>query len=530
MSNARARKFYGWGWADDGATAGEVALLERSVAARFGVTRFDVTPAPAPADIALRAPRFSTVPESLRGIVSFGHLERLGHCYGLMFHDLARMFAHECPNPPDAVAFPGTEADVSALLDFCASTGTVAIPYGGGTSVVRGFEPPEDAARVMTINLRNMDRVLEIDRVSRAARIQAGAYGPEIERQLKPAGLTLRHYMQSFEFSTLGGWIATRSGGHFATLYTHIDDMVEGLRTVTPAGVMESRRLPASGAGPSPDRMMIGSEGILGVITEAWVRLHGRPKFRASTSVRFASFYGGADAVRAITQAGLYPANCRLLEAREAAYTSEAPQEGAVLVLGFESADHPVDGWMNRALEIAAAHGGAWDAPSAEAHRQDAAGEWREKFVRMPYLMEHLVARGVLSTTFESAITWDRFRDFHANVMDAAHRAVRAATGREGIVTCRFTHVYPDGPAPYFTLMVPLDKPRMREQFAEIKHACLDAMVANGGTITHHHAVGRLHRPYYDRQRPELFAKALRAAKRALDPSGILNPGVLIDP
>ena len=532
MSNLRARKFYAWGWADDGARPDEVALLERSLAARFGVDRFDVTPAPAPGEFTLRKPRFG-VPESLRGIVSFEHLDRLGHSYGQMFLDLARMFGRECANPPDAVAYPNTEADVAALLDFCAGTGTVAIPYGGGTSVVGGIEPPQQAARVMTINLRNMDRVLEIDPASRAARIQAGAYGPEIESQLKPSGLTLRHFTQSFEFSTLGGWIATRAGGHFATLYTHIDDMVESIRAVTPAGVMESRRLPASGAGPSPDRMMIGSEGILGVITEAWMRLHGRPKFRASASVRFATFFAGADAVRDIAQAGLYPANCRLLEAQEAAYTPGAAAAGAVLVRGFESADHPVDAWMRRALEIAASHGGTWDEAAAarpDANRQGAAGEWREKFVRMPYLSEHMVARGILATTFESSITWERFRDFHSNVMDAARRAIRAATGREGSLTCRFTHVYPDGPAPYFTLSVPLDKPRMREQFHEIKHASLEALVANGGTVTHHHAVGRLHRPYYDQQRPELFAQALRAAKRVLDPAGVLNPGVLIDP
>lgn len=531
MANLRARKFYAWGWADDGATAEEIARMERSVAARFGLAGFDVTPAPAPSEIALRKPRFS-VPESLRDIVSFGHLDRLGHCYGQMFLDIARMFARDCPNPPDAVAYPKTEAEVAALIDFCSSTGTAVIPYGGGTSVVRGTEPPEGAERVMTINLRNLDRVLEIDPVSRAARIQAGAYGPEIESQLKPSGLTLRHYTQSFEFSTLGGWIATRSGGHFATLFTHIDDMVESVRMVTPAGVMESRRLPGSGAGPSPDRMMIGSEGILGIITEAWMRLHGRPRFRASASVRFDSFFSGAEAVRGITQAGLYPANCRLLEAQEAAYAPGARAEGAVLVLGFESADHPVNAWMTRALEIAAEHGGTWDKEAAaqpDANRKGAAGEWREKFLRMPYLSEHMVARGILATTFETAIPWERFRDLHSNVMDATRRAVREVTGRDGALTCRFTHVYPDGPAPYFTLTVPLDKPGMLEQFGAIKHASLEALVANGGTITHHHAVGRLHRPYYDKQRPELFAGALRAAKRALDPNGVLNPGVLID-
>src|SRR6185369_12566740 len=179
--------------------------------------------------------------------------------------------------------------------------------------------PGGDAYRgAVSIDLGKLDRVVEIDDVSRAARIQAGVLGPALEAQLKPRGFTLRHFPQSFEFSSLGGWIATRSGGHFATLYTHIDDFVESLRVVTPTGVVESRRLPGSGAGPSPDRLFIGSEGILGVITEAWMRLQHRPTMRASASVTFASFAAGATAVHAISQTGLYPSNCRLLDPQEA--------------------------------------------------------------------------------------------------------------------------------------------------------------------------------------------------------------------
>src|SRR5207302_776222 len=200
------------------------------------------------------------------------------------------------------------------------SEGAAVIAYGGGTSVVGGLEPRlprEDFVGVVTIDLKALDRVLEVDHVSRAARIQAGATGPRLEEQLAEHGLTLRHFPQSFQFSTLGGWIATRAGGHFATLYTHIDDLVESVRAITPAGTWASRRLPGSGAGPSPDRLLIGSEGTLGLITEAWVRLQAKPTHRASTSVRFPSFGAGADAVRAIAQAGLYPANCRLIDPAE---------------------------------------------------------------------------------------------------------------------------------------------------------------------------------------------------------------------
>ena len=524
----RRRKFYAWGYADDGARPDEVARVEKMLAQTFGMSSFDVTPPPVPAEISLRAPRLS-VPDSLQSLVSTGLLDRLEHCYGRASLDTARMLAGDFSNPPDAIAFPRDESEVIAVLDWCDSAGAVVIPYGGGSTVCAGVEPPKQAERVVSVDLRRLDKVLEIDETSQAAKIQAGVLGPALEAQLKPSGFTLRHFMQSFEFSSLGGWIATRAGGHFATLYTHIDDLVESLRVVTPSGTLETRRLPGSGAGPSPDRMFIGSEGILGIITEAWMRIRRRPVFRAACTVRFKSFYAGAEAVRALTQSGLYPTNCRLLEAQEAAWAGIAKAGEAVLVLAFESADHPLDAWMSRALELCRDFGGVQD-PVEGSHRDGVAGEWRDKFLRTPYLMEHMVARGMLSATVESAITWDRFSEFHTKVMAAIRDAIRRSTGRDGLVTCRLTHLYPDGAAPYFTMTAPLDKARMVEQFAEIKHAALAALVENGGTVTHHHAVGRLHRPYYDKQRPELFAKALRAAKQALDPKGLMNPGVLIDP
>jgi alkyldihydroxyacetonephosphate synthase len=329
----------------------------------------------------------------------------------------------------------------------------------------------------------------------------------------------------------LGGWIATRSGGHFATLYTHIDDLVENLRVVTPRGLVETRRLPGSGAGPSPDRLFIGSEGILGVITEAWMRLQERPRFRAGGAVQFADFFSAARAVRAIAQAGLYPANCRILDPQEAYNTGAGDGRAAILVLAFESGDHPVDAWIARALECCADHGGVREQPDkTDAHREGAAGMWRNAFIRMPYARERLVGRAIIADTFETAITWERFEAFHDAVKTATEAAIREATGRTGQVTCRFTHAYPDGPAPYFSFHALGRHGDLLSQWRTIKNAASEALIAAGGTITHHHAVGRDHRPWYDKQRPELFAAALRAAKRAVDPQGLLNPGVLIDP
>ncbi len=495
------------------------------------------------------APSRLGAPASLAEIFSDDRHDRLCHALGAAYRDVVRGFRGEFPHPPDLVAHPGDESELEAVLSFCEQAGAAAIPYGGGTSVTGGVEPRFDGPAV-SIDLARLDRVLEIDRASRAARIQAGAAGPRLEDQLREHELTLRHFPQSFEFSTLGGWIATRAGGHFATLYTHIDDLVESVRAITPRGAWESRRLPGSGAGPSPDRALIGSEGILGVITEAWVRLQDRPTFKASCGVGFDEFAAAAEAVREISQSGLHPANCRLLDSLEAETTGASPGPGqALMVLGFESAHHPVDHWMEVALEVAKDHGGepgdvrrtggeqgGHHAPAADAERStraDSVDSWRSAFLAAPYLRDTFVAYGVLSDTFETAITWDRFESFHAACMEAAlSKVAEVCSGLEGEprVSCRFTHVYPDGPAPYFTILAPAVRGGEVEQWDEIKAAVSEAVIEAGGTITHHHSVGRDHRPWYDRQRPEPFAEGLRAAKAAVDPSGILNPGVLIDP
>jgi alkyldihydroxyacetonephosphate synthase len=320
-------------------------------------------------------------------------------------------------------------------------------------------------------------------------------------------------------------------------LWTHMDDLVESVRALTPAGEWESRRLPGSGAGVSPDRLLIGSEGTLGVITEAWVRVRPRPEHRASTAVEFSTFAAGAECVRALSQSDLHPSNCRLIDAAEAAVTGAGDGTSPVLVLGFESADHSVDASMTRALEICTDHGGR-ASRTATVHagsreQPDAVGSWRAAFLRAPYLRDTFVAMGVLSDTFETAITWERFPDFHAQVTAAAQAAVDEASphgASQGRVTCRFTHVYPDGPAPYYTVLAPARRGEEVEQWDAIKSAASEAVLAAGGTITHHHAVGRDHRPWYDRQRPEPFAAALIAAKAAVDPDGLLNPGVLVDP
>jgi alkyldihydroxyacetonephosphate synthase len=530
----RRRKFWGWGFEDQQPSHEQVEAAAAGARDHLGFGPAKVERPTRLEEIELSPPRLDP-PASLSAICRSDPYERAAHAYGKSYRDVVRAFRGQFENPPDVVARPSDEAELERVLAWCEETGAAAIPFGGGTSVVGGVEPPAGRPAV-SVDLKAMDRVLEVDAASRAALIQAGATGPQLEEQLREHGLTLRHFPQSFEYSTLGGWIATRAGGHYATLHTHIDDFVESLRALTPRGWWESRRLPGSGAGPSPDRMLIGSEGILGVITQAWMRVQDAPRFRESAAVLFDSFESGAEAVRALSQSGLHPSNCRLLDPGEAALTGAAPDGQALLVLGFESADHELGPWMARALELCGDHGGSprerEEKPAggrggeSAAGRGESEGAWRDAFLQAPYLRDTLVAAGVLAETFETAITWDRFAD----LVDTVRDGVRAALPGEAVVTCRLTHVYPDGAAPYFTVLAPARRGHELEQWAELKDAASEAIVAAGGTITHHHAIGRDHRPWYDRQRPEPFAEALRAAKSAVDPAGVLNPGVLIDP
>jgi len=529
----RRLRFSGWGYDDQLPDKEELAYLHSAWSQTFNTTDFEARPAPTAEEIELRAPRLD-IPGSLASICTSEHYERLLHCYGKSVHDLERMLNRDFSNPPDVIAFPENEQHVVDVLDWADSVNAIVIPFGGGSSVQGGVEPPRNTDQpIITLDLRKLSKVLEIDETSRAARIQAGVFGPDLERQLKPSGLTMRFYPQSFEFSSLGGWIVTRAAGHHTTLDTQIDDLVEGLRTVTPTGVMESRRIPRSGAGISPDRLMIGSEGTLGIVTEAWIRLRKRPSYRATASFRFKDFYAGARAVRALSQSGLYPSNCRLIEAGEAAFTGAGEGQDALLIVGFESADFPLETWLKHATELCQDHEDVLDTGSADDQKSNlkgAAGQWRKIFIRAPFFREYSTACGVMRETYESSVTWDKFDTFHANVKASMEEAVQKVTGRPGLVTCRFTHVYPDGPAPYFTYYGLGNKEALQEQLWAIKSSASDALIANGGTITHHHSIGRDHRHWYDQQRPDLFATALKAAKKALDPKGMLNPGVLIDP
>jgi len=536
----RRRSIWGWGWADKFGSEAERAALGQGLRTILG---FDGAGVRSPvAASAYRIPRGRvTPPKSVAGLCTTEPLERAARTWGRSYPDVVRGFGGDFSRAPDVVAKPTSEADVATLLAWGADSNLAVIPYGGGTSVVSGIEPDvsDRWAGVVSLDMRGMDGILAVDWVSRAARVEAGILGPALNRGLARHRLALRHYPQSWEFSTVGGWIATRAGGHYATLYTHIDDLVESIRMVTPRGIWESARLPGSGAGPSPDRIVLGSEGIFGVITEAWLRVQVKPRWKATASVFFERFEAAVEAVRSLSQSGLYPTNCRLLGPREAALNGVAFDGSTVVVVGFESSDHPVSSWIDRALEIVADHGGSCplgpravedrpeDASTGSHAPGDAAGSWRDAFFEAPYLRDRLLSLGIMADTFETATTWDRFAALHADLV----RRVRGVMKREcgaGRLTCRFTHVYPDGPAPYYTFLAPVEAGREIAAWEAIKHEASEVLAEHGASITHHHAVGRMHRPWYRRQRPAPFGDVLRAIKGEVDPTGMLNPGVLV--
>ncbi|MFC9792917.1 FAD-binding oxidoreductase [Streptomyces sp. NPDC127584] len=523
--SAPVRSWWGWGWEsahpDDAECTAMGALLPGTLARPLPVPRI--------ADLHIGTPAVQA-PASLARLISTDPADRAAHARGKAYRDIARALRGRPGRIPDLVAFPTRESEVTDLLDWAGGRGVAVVPFGGGSSVVGGVEYRGDRHRaVLSLDLTRMDRVLEVDSAGRAARIQAGTLGPGLENQLRPHGLTLRHFPQSFEFSTLGGWLATRAGGHYATGRTHIDDFVQSMRVVTPAGTSESWRLPASGAGPSPDRLFLGSEGTLGVITEAWVRLQARPVHKASASLAFTDFGVALEAVRALAQSDLAPANCRLLDPGEAALAGAAQDGSAVLVLGFESADAPVDSRLAQAVDLARSHGGRYEKSGAGAPADEAVRAWRSAFLRMPYLRDGLARMGAVAETFETAATWDRVPALVEDVRSTVGEAALKISGYPATVNCRLTHVYPDGAAPYFTVLA-AGRPGDEVAFwDELKAVAGEVLHRHRATITHHHAVGRDHRSGYDRQRPEPFALALRAAKGALDPHGILNPGVLVD-
>jgi alkyldihydroxyacetonephosphate synthase len=467
-------------------------------------------------------------------------LSRVAHAAGRSYPDLVRLRAGDASSAPDAVVTPATAAEIAAVLTACAEHGVAVVPFGGGTSVVGGVEPVRDGfATAISLDLRRLDRVLEVDRTSLLARLEPGLLGPDAEARLAREGVTLGHFPQSFEFSTLGGWVATRSAGQASTGYGRIDEVVEGVRLCTPVGVVGTQALPASAAGPSLRELIVGSEGVLGVICEATVRVRPVPEARRYEGWSFRGFEEGMEAFRVMEQAEASPDVARLSDEQETrlnlamASTGSAAERagraylrlrghegGCIAIVGWEGEEEDVARRRMRTAALLRAGGGL-------ALGQKPGRAWERSRYAAPYLRDELLGRGALVETLETATSWSKLRALYDAVVGALRDSL-AGRGTPPLVMCHVSHLYRSGASLYFTFIARQESGAELDQWRAAKVAASDAIVASGGTITHHHAVGRDHVAWMPAEVGELGIELLRSAKERLDPAGIMNPGKLL--
>jgi alkyldihydroxyacetonephosphate synthase len=477
---------------------------------------------------------------------------RVEHAYGKSYRDLIRIRAGHVPNPPDVVVYPVDQGQVVSLLAWAADRDVAVVPFGGGSSVLGGVEPSPGDRPAITLDLARLDRVLAVDPVSRTARIQAGATGPEVEAQLNAQGFTLGHFPQSFEFSALGGWIATRSAGQNSIGYGKIEDMAQAVRVVTPVGIVETKDTPATAAGPSLLQLLIGSEGTYGVITAATMRIHPLPAVQDYRGILFHNLEDGVAAFRDLMQSpDLRPAIIRLSDAPETAAYAVMSHEhhglrrladglierylkvqgydlttgSTLMLLGFDGdAEWTARQWI-LALELCGDHRGL-------SLGRAVGRSWMRDRYAQPYLRDTLLGHGVMVDTPETATTWSNLMHLYEAMVSAMKGAIAATGGGPGYVMTHISHAYEHGASLYSTFLgrqVPDPDPLARQaQWQAVKQATTDAILAAGGTLTHHHGIGRDHAPWLEEEIGSLGVKALRTLKPVFDPTGIMNPGILL--
>ena len=535
-----------WGWGEDAAAIALPAPAARLLAEELDLSGSESGRRVELADVRVAESSLAgAARRSLEGAVGRenvldGMEERLARAAGRSYTDLVRLRGGDASGAPDAVVLPSGEKEVAAVLSACADAGVAVIPFGGGTSVVGGVEALRGGhAAAVTLDLRRMDRVVGVDRTSLTASLEPGLMGPQLERLLGAEGLTLGHFPQSFEFSTLGGWVATRSAGQASTGYGRIDALVQSVRCESPAGQIATRDVPASAAGPSLRELIVGSEGTLGVITQATVRVRPAPAERHYEAWSFRSFEEGTEALRALEQRGAAPDVARLSDEQETrltmalgstgstaeragrAYLRLRGREGGCLAFtGFEGQREDVSRRRGRCASILRAAG-------AVSLGERPGRSWLRGRFSAPYLRDALLDRGVMVETLETATTWSALHGLHAAVGGALRESL-SGRGTPPAVMCHVSHLYPSGASLYFTFLARQEEGAEIEQWRAAKTAACDAIQSAGGTITHHHAVGTDHAPWMPAEVGTLGLEALRAVKERLDPAGVMNPGKLL--
>jgi len=527
----RRRKWNGWGYEGEGIPAERVERWRRAVEPWLRISPEDYQPPVALESLSIPPPRMALEIPGFRGSIRATPYERALHAAGRSFGDLVRLRTGRDLRFPDAVVYPEGEDDLLRLLEAAERRSIALIPYGGGTSVVGGVEPevPPGWNGVVSVDLSRMNRIRFLDPVGCRVRVEAGIRGPDLEDALRREGMAFRLYPQSFQMSTLGGWIAARAAGHFSTGWGRMENRVESLRLVSPRGVLETREVPASAAGPDLRAWLIGSEGAFGFITEAVVRAVRPPVAKRSAGFRFPTFSAGLEAMRGILQAGLAPAVLRLLDeyevAASAALTGRPLEPGALLHLSMEIGDpeeaHRVEAEWRSARRWIERAGGV-PAPEAVA-------AWKQAYFEQPYWRDVMLDFGLLLDTVETAVPWPRAEETVRTVRERLLAAIERWSPVGGVMA-RVTHGYPDGCALYFTFFARPPREALWEAWRDLQGTALRAFLECGGTVTHHHGTGRDFRAFLVAEHGPLAMEVLRRVKQALDPAGVMNPGVLVAP
>ena len=530
-----------WGWGDPSV---EPTLDDEALGAlreRIG----ELEPWPLARSLEeFQLPSAESLPRALSEVVgeenvSTADEDRLRCATGRGYADLARLRSGALEAAPDGVVVPPDTEALRRVIDVCAADGVAIVPFGGGTSVVGGVEPLRGRhERLISLDLGALQSVA-LDRRSLTARLGAGLRGAEAEAALGREGLTLGHFPQSFEYATIGGFAATRSAGQASSGYGRFDELVTSLRLLAPAGELSTLETPHTAAGPALREMAIGSEGVLGVISEVTVRVRPAPSTRRYEAWMAESFEAGAEIVRVLAQGPGLPEVVRVSDEEETAGTLalsgprgttgslfdrylglRGRRDGALMIVGYEGDEESTA--RRRALSVRALRDGG------AAYLGQAAGRsWEHGRFRGPYLRDTLMAMGAMVETLETSHTWSRFGELHEAVGDAIHEALEDQ-GTPGLVFCHLSHAYADGASLYFTFISRARRGAELEQWAAVKRAAGEAIIAHGGTITHHHAVGRDHAPYMEAEVGRTGLDVLRAVKEQLDPAGIMNPGKLL--
>ncbi|MFN8192830.1 MAG: FAD-binding oxidoreductase [Nocardioidaceae bacterium] len=491
---------------------------------------FGIDERPAVADVVLPSPALAgDALDALSAAVGAEHVHtddetRRLRTRGKSTPDLLRARAGDLADAPDAVVRPGSHDEVVAVLAAASAHRVAVVPFGGGTAVTGGLAPlREGFAGVVSLDLCRLDRLVEVDPVSMTATLEPGLKGPEAEALLAEHRMTLGHFPQSFEYASIGGYAATRSSGQSSAGYGRFDALVVGMTVATPTGSVHLGAAPASAAGPDLRQLFLGSEGAFGVITSVTVRTRRLPELRVYDGWSWPSFADGAAAVRTLAQSGALPTVLRLSDETETSLNLASPGDiggeqagGCLMVTGFEGEPAAVEAQR-------AAVGAVLESLGGTCLGEGPGQAWERGRFRAPYLRDAMLDVGVLVETLETATFWSRLGTVYA----AVRAALEAHLPAPALVLCHISHVYETGCSLYFTVAAKEGDTPL-ETWRAAKAAATDAMVASGATITHHHAVGTDHKPWLEAEIGEVGVRVLRAVKAELDPTGILNPGVLV--